>query len=117
MNDSDPKRPLRVAIACPGVGLVQRGYERMIDDLYRILESEVDVTLFMGGGATGEHKKIPMFLPRNGRFLSLFPIHRLVGRQAIHAECMTFALGMLPYLRAGRFDVVHVIDPPLARIP
>jgi glycosyltransferase involved in cell wall biosynthesis len=116
MNNGEPKRPLRVAIACPGVGLVQRGYERMIDDLYRLLEGELDVTLFMGGGATGERKKIPVFLPRNGRFLRMFPIHRVVGRTTIHAECMTFALGMLPYLREGRFDVVHCIDPPLARI-
>jgi glycosyltransferase involved in cell wall biosynthesis len=29
---------------------------------------------------------------------------------------MTFALALLPHLRAGRFDVVHVIDPPLARM-
>jgi glycosyltransferase involved in cell wall biosynthesis len=65
---------------------------------------------------TSERKKIPLFLPRNGLFLRMFPIHRLVGRRTIHAECMTFALGMLPYLRAGRFDVVHCIDPPLARI-
>lgn len=116
MNNSAPKRPLRVAIACPGVGLVQRGYERVVENLYRMLEGELDLTLFMGGGVTGERKKIPIFLPRNGRFLKLFPIHKVVGRRTIHAECMTFALGMLPYLRDGRFDVVHCIDPPLARI-
>ena len=118
MSESEPKRPLRVAIACPGVGLVQRGYERVIDDLYRLVEGagELDVTLFKGGGPTTERKKVPFFLPRNGLLLKVFPIHRLVGRRTIHAECMTFALGMLPYLRGGRFDVVHCIDPPLARI-
>ncbi len=88
----------------------------MFTDVFKLMEGELDVTLFKGGGPAGAREKVPIFLPRNGRFLKLFPIHRLVGRTSMHVECMTFALAMLPYLRAGRFDVVHCIDPPLARI-
>lgn len=116
MNSSELKRPLRVAIACPGVGLVQRGFERMFFDLFRLMGCDLDITLFKGGGPASAREKVPVFLPRNGRFVKMFPIHNLLGRTPIHVECMTFALALLPYLRNGRFDVVHCIDPPLARI-
>ena len=115
MDASDLNRP-RVAIACPGVGLAQRGFERMFADLFSLVGSDLDVTLFKGGGEISAREKVPAFLPRNGRFVNLFPIHSLLGRSPIHVECMTFALALLPYLRNGRFDVVHCIDPPLARI-
>jgi glycosyltransferase involved in cell wall biosynthesis len=117
MISSESNRPIRVAIACPGIGLVQRGYERMFLDMFDLLKDDLDLTLFKGGGRSTEREKVvPLFLPRNGRFLKLLPIHRLVGRTTIHAECMTFALALLPYLRDGAFDVVHCADPPLARI-
>jgi len=88
----------------------------MFLDLYRLMRDQVDVTLFKGGGPVNEREKVPAFLPRNGRFVKAFPIHAALGRSPIHVECLTFALGLLPYLRAGRYDVVHCIDPPLARM-
>jgi 1,2-diacylglycerol 3-alpha-glucosyltransferase len=116
MDGSELNRPLRVAIACPGVGLSQRGFERMFQDLFTLMRNELDITLFKGAGATGEHEKVPAFLPRNGRFVKLFPVHALLGRSPIHVECLTFALALVPHLREGRFDVVHCIDPPLVRM-
>jgi len=115
MDGRATQRPLRVAIACPGVGLVQRGYERMFRDLFDLMQGEVDATLFKGGGATGEREKIPVFLPRNGLVVRALPVHRLVGRAPMHTEGLTFGLGLLPHLRGGRFDIVHCIDPPVAR--
>jgi len=109
-------RALRVALACPGVGLSQRGFERMFLDLFHLIEPDLDVTLFKGGGAASAREIVPFFLPRNGRFLRYLPIHELAGRTPIHAECMTFALALLPHLRGGAFDVVHTIDPPLTRM-
>ena len=88
----------------------------MFADLFTLMGGELDVTLFKGGGATSAREKVPAFLPRNGRFVKLFPIHSLLGRTPIHVECMTFALSLVWYLRDGQFDVVHCIDPPLARI-
>lgn len=88
----------------------------MFADLFALVANEIDITLFKGGGKRSAREKVPTFLPRNGRFLKFFPIHHLVGKTPIRVECMTFALALLPYLRAGRFDVVHCIDPPLARI-
>jgi glycosyltransferase involved in cell wall biosynthesis len=109
-------RRLRVAIASPGIGLVQRGFERLMRDLFEAMRGEFDVTLFKGGGPALPDEIVLRFLPRNGRLAKALPLHRLVGRTAMHTECLTFALAMLPHLRRGAFDVVHVIDPPLARV-
>jgi glycosyltransferase involved in cell wall biosynthesis len=106
----------RIAIACTGIGLVQRGYERYFSDLFQLLKDDIDLTLFKGGGPQREKEIIPPFLDRNGRLLRLLPVHKLFGRTAFHMECLSFALGMLPHLRNGAFDVVHTIDPPLARL-
>lgn len=88
----------------------------MFHDLFRLMEGELDVTLFKGGGAASDRERVLTFLPRNGRFVRTFPIHRLLGRTPIHVECMTFGLSLLPFLRGNHFDVVHCIDPSLARI-
>lgn len=109
-------RRLRIAIASPGIGLVQRGFERLMRDLFEAMRGEFDVTLFKGGGPALADEIVLRFLPRGGRLVKLLPLHRLVGRTPMHTECLTFALAMLPHLRRGAFDVVHVIDPPLARI-
>ena len=85
----------------------------MFHDLYKLVEHEVDVTLFKGGGPTSAREKVPVFLPRNGRVLTTVPLHELFGRSPIHAECLTYALGLLPHLWRGDFDVLHCIDPPL----
>jgi glycosyltransferase involved in cell wall biosynthesis len=110
--------PLRVALACPGVGLVQRGFERMFADLFEVLRerTDLDVTLFKGGGPRDANQRVPLFLPRNGALVRALPVHKLFGRSPIHVECLTYGLGLLPHLRAGAFDVVHCIDPPLARM-
>lgn len=109
-------RPLKVAILCPGVGLVQRGFERLFRDLFDEVSGHCDVVLFKGGGPQSEREKRVAFLARGGAFLRYVPLHKLIGRTPMHIECLTFALSVLPSLIAGKFDVVHAIDPPLARI-
>jgi len=106
----------RIAIASPGIGRVQRGFERMFTDLFHLMRDEFDITLFKGGGARKPAEKRPLFLHRNGLIVRSLPVHKLFGRTPYHSECMMFALGMLPYLRGGRFDVVHTIDAPLTRL-
>lgn len=106
----------RIAIACPGVGLVQRGFERLFRDLFDEMRADFPMTLFKGGGERLEGEVVLPFLARGGRAIRYLPIHRLMGRTPMHAECLTFALALLPHLRGGRYDIVHVIDPPLARL-
>ncbi|WP_088189855.1 glycosyltransferase family 4 protein [Sphingobium sp. Z007] len=111
-----PKIAPRIAIACPGIGLVQRGFERLFRDLFDEMRGDFAMTLFKGGGERRTDEIILPFLARGGRTLRYLPLHRLMGRTPMHAECLTFALALLPHLIAGRYDIVHVIDPPLARL-
>ena len=108
-------RQLRIALACPTVGVVQRGFERYFSDLHQVIRQDFDVTLFKGGGPTGPEERIPPFIRRDSAFFRLMPVHALFGRTAMHSECFLYGLSMLPHLRAGAFDVVHTIDPPLTR--
>jgi glycosyltransferase involved in cell wall biosynthesis len=98
------------------VGLVQRGFERLFADLFRVLGSEVDVTAFKGGGPPTGRERVLRFAARNGPIPRILPVHKLVRRTPYHTECGTFALALLPQLVRGGFDVVHVIDLPLASI-
>lgn len=107
---------LKVAIACPGVGLVQRGFERLFSDLFGVIEASVDITLFKGGGAIREREKIPFFLPRNGKFLKTVPLHWLIGRTRMHVECLTFGLALIQHIKAEEYNVVHTIDAPLTKL-
>ena len=109
-------KSIKIAIACPGVGLVQRGFERMFFDLFHLLKDDMDITLFKGGGLKSKNEIVLKFLPRNGTFLRWFPIHKLVGRTTIHVECFTFAISLLLALRGKGYNVIHCTDPPLARI-
>ena len=115
-NQQHSTRPVKVAIACPGVGLVQRGFERMASDLFKLLREDLDVTLFKGGGQNEANEQRLIFITRHGRFQKWFPIHRLVGRTSMHAECFTFAISLLIAIRGKNFDIIHCTDPPLARI-
>ena len=105
---------MRVAVVCPTVGQTRRGYERFITDLVRLLDDEIEMTVFKGGGAHGPNEKALRHLSRTGLLSRTFP-NRL--RRARHnLEFVTFALALLPHLAGGRFDLVHFIDPPLGRL-
>lgn len=106
---------LKIAVICPGVGLVQRGFERLFYDVFGLIKDEFDVTLFKGGGAENPREKVLPFLHRNGLAVKLLPLHKLFGRTAMHTETVTFVLALLPHLIKGRYDIVHAIDPPLTR--
>jgi glycosyltransferase involved in cell wall biosynthesis len=112
----DNQQLLKIAIACPGVGLVQRGFERYFTDLFHLLADDYDITLFKGGGEVTDKEKVLPFIYRNGAVAKLFPIHQLFGRTAMHTECLTFALALLWQIKQHHYTLVHCIDPPLARI-
>lgn len=104
-----------IALACPGVGRVQRGFERLFRDLQDTISTRRPTVLYKGGGPRSASEKVPFFLPRGGRFLRILPIHKLVGRTAMHAEGATFGLSLMKDLKAGKVDLLHTIDPPLTR--
>jgi glycosyltransferase involved in cell wall biosynthesis len=86
----------------------------MFGDLFRVLGEDVEVTAFKGGGPRGPRERVLRFVTRNGPIPRLLPVHRLVRRTPYYTECATFALALLPHLARGRFELVHVIDLPLA---
>jgi glycosyltransferase involved in cell wall biosynthesis len=98
------------------VGLVQRGFERMFADLFRVVAPELEVTAFKGGGPSSGRERVLRFAARNGVIPRILPVHKLVRLTPYYTECATFALALLPHLVRDGFDVVHVVDLPLARV-
>jgi glycosyltransferase involved in cell wall biosynthesis len=105
----------RVALISVGMGRVQRGFERYFADLFDVLKESVALTLFKSAGATGPHERVPTGLRLVTALVRRLP-GRWWGRTPYHRDCLAFALCLLPALRAGRFELVHCIDPPLAAV-
>jgi glycosyltransferase involved in cell wall biosynthesis len=104
---------VKVALVCPTIGQTRRGYERFIGDLFRELRTRADVTLFKGAGpAAGDEIVVP-HLRRTGI------LEKATGGRLAYTryrlEFASFAFAAWPRLAAGRYDLVHFIDPPLAR--
>ena len=112
---NDSSRSLRVALACPGVGLEQRGFERVFHDLFHLVKDDLHVTLYKGGGVSNKREVKLRFANRNGWIAKYFPLHKLAGRKPYHLECLTFSIALLYAIRKQNYDIIHVIDPPLAR--
>jgi glycosyltransferase involved in cell wall biosynthesis len=112
--------PPRVALVSIGIGRVQRGFERYFTDLFGVLQGPVALTLFKSAGPATAHQRVPRGLWPLTHFIRALPkgrwFDRLFGRSEYHRDCLAYALVLLPLLRRSRFDVVHVIDPPLAAV-
>lgn len=99
---------LRIAVACSGLGHVQRGFEAFAQDLFSHLRSsgEVEVTVFKGGG-TALPDEVPVWnIPRSS---SLWGILKEWVDPYV-AEQITFALMLVRRLKRERFDIVHISD-------
>lgn len=116
MNETIPG-PLRVALCSIGIGRIQRGFERYFSDLFNVLRDRLDLTLYKSRGSESLHDKIPPFL-RPATFLAhALPLGQIVeGAEYKHYkhDCLAFGLSLLPELLHERYDVLHVIDYPLA---
>ncbi len=105
---------MKVALVCPTVGQTRRGYERFVTDLFGLVESDVDITLFKGAGPVTGREKVIHHVKRTGMFSRIFPNRLRYPRY--HVEFATFAAGLAFHLARGKFDLVHFIDPPLGRL-
>lgn len=104
---------MKIALVCSGVGRVHRGYERFVADLYELLEEDIDITLFKGGGRASRNEIVIPSLSRDGWLARVPAIATSSIRSPYHYECMSFAVGLIFHLLRSRFDIVHYIDPPL----
>ena len=94
-----------MALVSTGFGRVQRGFESFTESLFnalRPLGSDLDVTLFQGGGKSGEHRVVVPNLHRAD-----FPARLFSDLTASHVEKRSFAAALYPILRAKHVDVVH----------
>lgn len=107
---------VKVALLCSGLGKVNRGFERLIRELFDGLKDEVDLTLFKGAGEVTERERVVFNLGRQGRLVRILPVHRLLGKSPYYAEAISFVLAVWPALIRGKFDVVHYIDIPIGQV-
>ena len=115
---------LKIAIACSGLGHIQRGIETWAADLSRALhEAGEDVTLFQGSGTEQEDWQQVIgcsrrFDPQTQAWVNR--MRRAGGWRyglgsGYQLEQTTFSMKLWPRIRAG-YDILHVQDPYLAEI-
>ena len=102
----------RVALVSVGVGRVQRGFERWARDLHGILGPQIGLTLWKSAGEESAQERVPPLLRPITNLVRGLPL----GSQEYQRDCIAFALGMIPALLRKEYDVIHVIDPPLAKV-
>ncbi|HME43776.1 MAG TPA: glycosyltransferase family 4 protein [Syntrophorhabdales bacterium] len=96
---------MKIALVSTGLGRVVRGFEAFTDSLFRSLRRfapHVDVTLFQGGGTTGDGRvEVPNFHRQD------VPARWLGYEKGNLLEKRSFALAIYPLLRKDGFDIVH----------
>ena len=95
---------MKIALVSTGLGRVLRGFESFTESLFQNLNSQnsgLDVTLFQGGGKSDGRTVV---IPNLYRELTK---RRLGEYKAGLLEKRSFALGLYPLLRKGKFDIVH----------
>ena len=103
--------PVRVFFPCTGLGRQQRGFETFTRSCADALRGEpgLEITVFGGGGPLARlDERAVMNAPRDGNVARL--LGALTRRDPYFVEQATFFAGFLPYLLAGRPDVVYFAD-------
>jgi hypothetical protein len=88
----------------------------MFTDLFSVLQDQLDATLFKSGGARNSHEKIPPLLGATTAIARTLPLGGHAGGAKYRGDCLAFGLSLLPELIYSRFDIIHCVDPPLAKV-
>ncbi|MCG3148418.1 MAG: D-inositol-3-phosphate glycosyltransferase [Verrucomicrobiae bacterium] len=115
-------RSIKVAVASSGLGHISRGIETWANDLGIALHQRgVNVTLFKGGGQSQQpFERVVRCWQRDRSRTKLLTKLCVRGGwrfglgSAYQIEQTSFARRLIPQLRTGRFDVVHMQDPWVA---
>jgi len=113
---SPRQRPVRVFLACTGLGRQWRGFETFTLECADALRADprIALTVFAGGDVPGVPARVRWNLRRDGRLSSL--VGALVRRDPYFVEQATFFLSFLPALVLGRPDVVYFADLNLGNL-
>lgn len=105
---------MKVAILCSGLGRVVRGFERFAGDLAMHLGDRAELTVFGGGHPTGGADFVQVRCFSRQGVLSHVPLVRASAtRGPYYWETLSFTASILPRLLREKYDVVHVMDPPM----
>lgn len=108
---------MKIALLCSGLGHIRRGHEVFARDLFDLLKTDLDITLFKGGGDPADREVVVPNLPRNSPALA--GVHALASpkwmaaaqqQEQLRAEGESFTWGALPLLLSGDYDIVHTLE-------
>lgn len=113
---------MKIAIASSGLGHISRGIETWaLDTAEALVRQGADVTLFAAAEVdTGAPLKVLQCLQRrtalNSLIIKLMPSFtwRSGFKSGYGLEQFTFSRRLLPELRRGNYDILHIQDPLLA---
>ena len=109
MNSEIPK----VFFVCPGIGHIHRGYETFTRQCFDALKSEKQIRsrLFKGAGTNDELETAIPILRRTRLIARL--AGRAVFRNGYDIEQLSFAIGLIPFLRREQPNIVFFSDREL----
>jgi 1,2-diacylglycerol 3-alpha-glucosyltransferase len=109
-------RVLQIFFVCPGVGHIGRGYESFTRQCFDVLKDEgsFHLRLFKGAGPDSDGETRVPILKRTD-FLARLAA-KIVHRHGYDVEQLSFALGLIPYLKQLHPDVVYFSDRELGAI-
>lgn len=119
MTPEAPRRAPKIALVSIGIGRTRRGFERYFSDLFGVLREELDITLYKSDGARSSRERVPLLLRHTTAIARALPFGKVAEGAAYEKykhDCVGFGLSLLPELLRNDFDIVHVIDYPLAKV-
>lgn len=114
---------MRVALLCSGLGHIHRGHEVFARDLFSLLQNDLDIHLFKGGGDSQPRETVLDNLPRNDALLRSVQVAvspkwaaAAQEQERIRIEGKTFGYAALKPLMEGEFDVVHCLEQEVCEV-
>jgi 1,2-diacylglycerol 3-alpha-glucosyltransferase len=106
----DQSNPVRVFIACSGLGRIKRGFESFTRECFDALvkEPSIKITLFKGAGDYQEKEVVLWNLPRND--WRAIQLSKLTARSDYNIEQSTFFLSLIPHIHRENPDIIYFSD-------
>ena len=108
---------MKIALLCTGLGNIYRGHEIFARDLFSLVSSSVDMTLFKGGGEPAEKEVVVPNISRSSPLLQhITPMSSpkwasmAVTQEQLRIEAETFSYAVLGQLIEGDFDIIHCLE-------
>lgn len=116
-------KTMKIALLCSGLGHIVRGHEVFARDLFELLSTELDVTLFKGAGEQTPRERVVPCVYRTAPQLD--KVHTWVApkwaeavreQERTRIEHETFAYGAIGPLLEGAYDIVHCLEQEACNI-